>query len=95
MAMLGRWTKQPGETISYPVDYVEWLAERPGNAIASYSVTADDGISVASHVKTGAIITVLLAGGTSGNSYKVTITTTTDVTQEVKESEFVVKVRAI
>jgi len=95
MAMLGRWTKQPGETLAYPVDYVDWLAERPGNAIASYTVSADAGIGVASHVKIGAIITVLLSGGTSGVSYKVTITVTTDLTQEVKESEFVVKVKEI
>lgn len=95
MAMLGRWTKQPGETIAYPVDYAEWLAERPGNVITAYAVAAEPGISIASHVKTGAIITVLLAGGVSGTNYKITITTTTDVTGEVKESEFVVKVKEV
>lgn len=95
MAVLGRWTKQPGETISYPVDYTDWLAERPGNAIASYSVAADSGITIAAHSRVGKIITVLLAGGTTGQNYKITITVTTDVSGEVKESEFFVRVKEV
>lgn len=93
MAVLGRWVKQPAELLAYPVDYAGWLAERPGNSIASYTVAADPGISISSHIRVGSVITTLLAGGTNGTSYKITVTVTTDLSGEVKQSEFFVKIK--
>lgn len=95
VAKIGKWEKQSGETIAYPISCARWLAERPGNAIASYAVTAETGINVASHSKVGSIITVLLSGGTHGQRYKVTVTVTTDLSGEIKESEFFVTVKDV
>lgn len=95
MGLLGRWTKQPGERLAYAVDFTDWLAERPGNAIASYTVVAAPGITLVTHSRTGAVITALLADGTVGTTYKVTVTVTTSASGEVKEAEFTVKIKEV
>lgn len=96
MALLGRWKKQPGERLAYSVDFTDWLAERPGNTIASYTVqVAPVGITVVTHAKTGAVISVLLSGGTEGVSYKVTIAVTTSASNELKEAEFSVTIKEV
>lgn len=93
MAILGRWVKQPNERLSYAVDFTDWLAERPGNSIASFTVVATPGITVVATSKTGAIISTLLSGGTEGTTYKITVTVTTSASSEVKEAEFTVKIK--
>lgn len=91
--LLGRWTQQPNERLSYTVDFAEWLAERPGNSIASYTVAATVGLSIVAHSRNGAAISVLLSGGAVGTTYKITVTVTTSVSSEVKEAEFTVKIK--
>lgn len=92
MAILGRFTKQPGETIDYPVDFTDWFEGRTGDSIASHTVTVEPGISIATHTRIGNVVTVVLAGGTTGTSYKTTVKITT-AAGLVKEVEFVVKVK--
>ncbi len=94
MAILGRYIKQPGETIDYPVDFTDWFEGRTADSIASYTVTADAGISIATHVRVGFVVTVVLTGGTDGTSYKTTVKITT-ASGLVKEAEFVVKVKEV
>ena len=94
MAVLGRFTKQPGETIDYPVDFTDWMAGRTGDSITSYTVVAEPGINIATHIRVGNVVTVVLAGGTDGTSYKITVKITTAFPL-VKEAEFVVKVKEV
>lgn len=94
MALLGRFTKQPGETIDYPVDFTDWFAGRTGDSIDSYAVTADTGISIATHRRDGFVITAVMTGGTNGTSYKVTVRITT-VAGLIKETEFSIKVKEV
>jgi hypothetical protein len=92
MALLGRFTKQPAEVIDYPVDFAGWFAGRSGVSIASYTVTAETGITVSTHRKDGFVVTAVMAGGTAGATYKVTVRITTS-SGLVKEAEFTIKVR--
>lgn len=87
--------KQPNDVIDYPIDFSEWLAERPGYAINTYTVTADTGINVVTHMRIGSIITVFLGGGTSGQKYKVTVRATMTPTPLVKEFEFYCRVKEL
>lgn len=94
MALLGRFTKQPGETIDYPVDFTDWMAGRTGDSIASYTVAVAAGITIATYVRVGNLITVVLSGGTDGVSYKTTVKITT-AAGLVKEAEFIVKIKEV
>lgn len=94
MALLGRYTQQPNEVIDYPVDFTDWMAERVGDSIASYTVAATAGISIATHRRDGNVVTVVLSGGTSGTSYKATVRITT-AAGLVKEAEFSVKIKEV
>lgn len=87
--------KQPNDVIDYPIDFSEWLAERPGYSIDTYTVTADAGITVVAHLRTGAIITVFLGGGTNGTTYKITVRATMTPTPLVKEFEFLVRIKEL
>lgn len=91
MAILGRFIKQPSETLDYPVDFTDWFAGRTGDSIASYTATTDAGIT-AVHARDGFVVTMVLSGGTAGTSYKATVRITTTAGL-VKETEFVVKVK--
>lgn len=85
--------KQPNDVIDYPVSYAEWLAERPGYAIDTYTVEADTGIDVITHIRIGSVITPFIGGGVNGSSYKVTVRATMTPTPLVKEFDFIVRVK--
>jgi hypothetical protein len=85
--------KDPGATLDFGFDLspiptqlaTPWLA--PGEQVVSLAVTADTGLTVASSgISTnasgvaGALITAWLSGGTSGNTYAVHFTFTTNST---------------
>lgn len=89
---LDKHYKQPKDVIDYPISFSEWLAERPGYSISTYVVEADPGIDVVTHIRFGDIITPFIGGGTSGQSYKVTVRATMTPSPLVKEFEFMVKV---
>lgn len=94
MALLGRFTKQPNEVIDYPVDFTDWMAEHAGDSISGYTVTPAGGISLATHRRDGNVITAVLAGGTNGQRYKITVSITT-AAGLVKEAEFQVTVKEV
>lgn len=91
--VLGRFTKQPDEVLDYNVDYTDWFEEREDTP-ASETAVADAGITVGSVSRSGNVVKVVLAGGTSGQSYKVTVRLTTS-TNIVKEADFIVRVQEI
>jgi hypothetical protein len=92
---LEKKNKQPQDVIDYPIDYSEWLAERPGYEIDTYTVTVETGINLVTHVCVGPVITVFLGGGTTGTTYKVTVRATMTPTPLIKEFEFLVRVKEL
>ena len=93
MAILGKFTKQPNEVLDYDVDYTDWFAART-DAPSTYTVLADAGITVVGSARTGNIIKIILAGGTTGTKYKIQTRLTTTASL-VKEAEFTVAVKEI
>jgi hypothetical protein len=72
--------KAPAAVLDYQVDWSAWLA--PGETISSADVSADSGITVNPPGKTtgtsGGVVTFWLGGGSSGVTYAVTVTVTTN-----------------
>lgn len=91
--MLGKFKKQPGETLDYPVSYSDFFSTR-SDSVTSVAVTAEAGITLVSQATDGQVCKVVLSGGTDGATYKVTLrmTTTTGI---IKEDEFRVSVKEI
>lgn len=93
MATLEKFTKQPGETLDFDIDFSEWLADRdPDDTVSSATVDAEDGITVDSYVLSSGVVKVWLSGGTDGTSYKVTAAATT-ASGRTKEGEITIKVK--
>ena len=96
-------TKQPGETLDYMLDMTKFfdaLPDEGGDEISTVSVSADTGITL---VGAPSVITEdgrkvktkqWISGGTSGESYKVTFTVTTEQGRVV-EFEFKLKVKEL
>lgn len=94
-SILGRFTKQPDEALDYTVDFSDWFSTR-GDAPSSYVVVVEDGLTLDGDSRAGEVVTVVLSGGTSGASYKVTVRLTTDAATPItKEADFIVKVKAV
>lgn len=93
MAIIGRKTKQPGDTRRCVVSFADWFADRT-DAPASYTVAVDPGVTVAGDEINGSVVTVWISGGVSGTRYKVTVAlTTTSTPPAVKEVDFYVIVK--
>lgn len=94
MALLGTFTKQPGETLDYDIEGGDWLPR--DDEIISVAAVADAGISIGSTsiIDSGRTVKVWIFGGTSGTTYKVQVTMTTD-DGRIKENEFKIKVREV
>lgn len=91
--MLGKFKKQPGETLDYPVSYSDFFAGR-SDSLTSVEVTAEAGITLISQVVDGQVCRVVLSGGTDDVTYKITLRmrTTTGI---IKEDEFRLSVKEI
>lgn len=98
---IGRHTKQPREVKDYPIDYGDWLAEiDPADAILSMDVISIENAAnpadttlVSNRVDVGTEGgSVWLSGGTAGNTYKVTVMTTTAAGRK-DEVEFTIIVK--
>lgn len=91
---LTKFTKQPGDTQDYDIDYTKYLAGLSDTAPGptGVAVTVDSGITLVSQSLVNGIVKVWLSGGTSGQTYKVTSTLTT-VGGRVKEYEILVAVK--
>ena len=93
MSILGKFKKQPREVKDFDVSYSDFFTLRSDTPI-TFTALADDGVILDRVELTGMTGKVVLSGGTSGVSYKVTVTMTTS-TGIVKEDEFVVSVKEI
>lgn len=86
-------TKQPAEVLEYPIKFDEW-AEGRTDSPDSFAVTVPAGITLESSSLVGWVVWLVLSGGTSGQSYKITVRLTTDASPPiVKETEFLLVVR--
>jgi hypothetical protein len=100
--IIGRFKKQPLEILQYTVDYDCWLAD--GESIVTLTIvstTDDDGVGEPTlGVDPGDIViaargvTFLVAGGTDGVEYKLTLTMSSDGNQ-VTENEIFYAVEEI
>lgn len=93
MALLGKFTKQPQEVLDYDVDFSEWFSNR-GDVIASFSASADSGVTVVSSALAGNVVKLVVSGGIDGASYKVTTRVTTTLGL-VKEADFLIRVKEV
>lgn len=91
--LLGRYVKQSAEILDYDVDFSEWMEGRTDTP-ASFTAEAEAGITIVGSSRTGNIVKVVLSGGTSDTSYKVTVKLTTSLGL-VREADFAVKVKDV
>jgi hypothetical protein len=85
--------KHPDAVKDYAWDWSAWLPS--GDAIASYTVEADSGLTVDSTTRTGAVVTAWVSGGTAGTTYGVRCTiTTTNSPARVDIREMRIEVRS-
>jgi hypothetical protein len=67
-------TKDPDETLDYPIDWADFLGS---DTISTSAWTAAAGITVSSESSTNTTTTAFFSGGTAGISYLVTNRITT------------------
>jgi len=98
---IGRFYKQPAETLDYDIEFSEFLAD--GDTLVT---TGDPAVPVPLDVTVvpsglmlgptvvinGTRVKQWLSGGTNGVSYKITLTLTSNAGR-VKQVEFVVRVK--
>jgi hypothetical protein len=68
--MSNDFVKDPDAVLDYQWDWSDWLAE--SETISTATVTAPDGITLASTAKSANAVTAWLSGGTAGVDYEVT-----------------------
>jgi hypothetical protein len=101
MAILGKYIKQPAETMDYDISFAEYFND--GDTLVAVgtppvpnplSVTVSPaGLTFGpTFVLGGTTIKQWVSGGVNGVSYKITITATSNAGR-VKQVEFVVKVK--
>lgn len=91
--IIGRYQKQPGETLDYDVDFGDWLDGRT-DVIESFNINVPSDLTLFASRRTDNVIKVVIGGGISGQKYKVTVSVTTD-TSLVKEVEFLITVKEV
>ena len=84
--------KQPVEVLDFFFDFRNWLTSK-SDTPASYEVTAQPGVNVASHnMLTPGVVQVFMSGGTHAARYKVTCDMLT-TGGRTKQAEFVLKLK--
>ena len=78
MALLGTFTKQPGEVLDFDIDYSEVLAGRTDVIASQTTSVSPSGVTVVGTTRNAGntLVKVTVAGGTASNSYKITVTST-------------------
>lgn len=95
VAILGKFEKQSAEVLDYDVDFTKWFAKRSLTPDA-LTVVAEPGINLLASSRTGAVVKVILGGGTSGTKYKITVKlTSTSSPALLREADFTVTVKDI
>lgn len=99
--LLGKFYKQPAETLDYDIDFSEFLSDGdtlvtvgdpPAPSPLDVTVTPTGltlGLTV---VRDGTIIKQWVSGGVDGQKYKITLTATSNAGR-VKQVEFIVRVK--
>lgn len=77
MALLGTIPKQPREIIDFDISYASFLVGRTDSLASIVTEVTGVGLGVLYSAITGNLVKVVLTGGTDGQSYKVTVITTT------------------
>jgi len=98
MAVLGTFTKQPGETLDFDISYATVLAGRSDTIVTkAVTVSPGAGMTVASsELIAGNKIKVTVTGGSTSVVYKVTVTATSNAaTPLVYEDEVNVLVEEV
>jgi hypothetical protein len=99
--ILGRFIKQPAETLDYDIDFTEFLNDgdtlvssgSPAVPVPLNVVVSPTGLTIGgTYVLSGTTIKQWLSGGTDGIKYKVTLTATSNAGR-VKQVEFYVRVK--
>ena len=90
---LNRFVKHPSEVIDYDFIFTDWLNARNDN-VASFTVTADAGITASAGTHSSGVVKTYISGGTAGRSYKIACTVTSNSTPaRVKRGVIRVRVR--
>lgn len=78
MALLGSFTKQPGETLDCDISYASVLAGRVDTIVSKATAVSPSGltVSVSTIINGGTGIKLVVTGGTDGQIYRITITAT-------------------
>lgn len=82
MALLGSFTKQPGETLDCDISYETVLAGR-SDIIANKSTTVTPAgltVSTSTITNAGLGIKLVVTGGTDATTYRITVTATSNAT---------------
>lgn len=83
MALLGTFTKQPGETLDCDISYATVLAGRT-DVIANKATAVSPGggltVSTSTIINAGLGIKLVVTGGLDGQTYRITVTATSDAT---------------
>lgn len=94
MAYLETYQQQPSDNLDYDIEYGEFLSD--GDTVVSATKTVEPvGLTVTDPVViSDTRLKVWVTGGTSGSTYKVTVTTTT-ASGRVKQDELRFRIREI
>lgn len=90
---LGKLSKQPTEKLDFDIDFNPWLVSC-GDTAQQLAVEAEPGITIGPYDVVAGIAKVWVRGGTSGESYKVTVTLTT-TGGRIKQVEVTVRVKDV
>lgn len=91
MTVLARFQKQPADQQDYDIDFTDYLAALADEGESVFT-TVEPGITLLANSLNNGVVKVWLAGGTDGQTYKVTVTLTTKGGR-VKQAEIKIKVK--
>lgn len=95
MALIGSFTKQPGEILDFDISYATVLAGRTDTISTKVVTVAPVGLTIVTSTITGGnLIKVVVSAGTDAVSYKVT-TSATSTAGLVYEDEVTVLVAEV
>lgn len=87
MSSLGREFKDPSATLKFTADFAADLGSSA--TLSGASASAETGLTAGSVTNDDTTVTVVLSGGTEGETYRVTITATTTDGQTLVRSFWV------
>jgi ribosomal protein L15 len=98
MALLGTFTKQPGETLDFDISYATVLAGRTDVIASQTTSVAPAGMTVSTTIRNAEnnLVKVVVTGGTDNISYTVTVIATSTASPPlVYEDEVIVLVEEV